>query len=459
MSVNVVRMPPAADGKKQGIDDYMAAGGQLKDLEALPFEGGWIPPRDWPTLATQAYQGLAGEVVEVITPNTESDPVAILALFLSAYGNLIGRGAHFRVEGDTHYCKVWPVITGESGKGRKGTAQGRVNRLLRQVDEQWFYNCQAQGLSSGEGLIYHVRDKKTKEKDDGEVVVVDEGVIDKRVLVTEPEFAGPLTVMQREGNTLSVILRMAWDEATLQTMTKNSPEKSTHSHITIAAHTNQEELIKHLTSTKLGGGVGNRFFFLLVRRSKELPFGGEDDVFSDDLLVRLREAVTFGRNAGHIPISEEKENGQSAADLWKAVYSDLSTPAPGLFGAVTGRAEAHVRRFATTYAALECSQEVKIRHLLAGLALWDYSKQSSYLIFKGRSGDEIADEILTALQQSGSDGMSRTAIYNLFNRNVRAGRIRVALLQLKRDGWARVEEIGTGKSGPDEERWFACVPS
>jgi hypothetical protein len=74
MSVNVVRMPPAADGKKQGIDDYMAAGGQLKDLEVLPFEGGWIPPRDWPTLATQAYQGLAGEVVEVITPTPRATP-------------------------------------------------------------------------------------------------------------------------------------------------------------------------------------------------------------------------------------------------------------------------------------------------------------------------------------------------------------------------------------------------
>jgi hypothetical protein len=459
MSVSIVRIPPGPGGKKQGIDDYLANGGKLDDLDVLPFEDGWLPPQDWPVLADEALQGIPGEVVRTISPNTESDPVAILALFLAAYGNLIGRGAHFKVEGDTHFCKVWPVLVGESGKGRKGTAQGRVNALLRLVDEHWHYNCQAQGLSSGEGLIYSVRDRRTKEGKDGETVVVDEGVLDKRLLVTEPEFAGPLTVMQREGNTLSVVLRMAWDDATLQTMTKNSPEKATGSHITIAAHTNTEELIKHLTSAKLGGGVGNRFFFLLVRRSKELPFGGEADVFSKDLLKRLREAVDFGRIHRDIPISRIPEPiGGSAADLWEAVYSDLSSPAPGLFGAITGRAEAYVRRFATIYAALDCSTLVKIQHLLAGLALWDYSKQSAHLIFKGRTGDDIADEILNALQSAGTEGMSRTEIYNHFGRNVRSGRIRAALLQLKQDGWAWVEMVATGRPGPNEERWFACVP-
>jgi hypothetical protein len=459
MPVNIVRIPPGPGGGKQGIDDYLARGGDLDDLEFLPFEGGWLPPKDWPTLAQEALQGIAGEVVRTIEPNTESDPVAILALFLAAYGNLIGRGAYFRVEGDVHYCKIWPVLVGESGKGRKGTAQGRVNALLKLVDEDWYYNHQSQGLSSGEGLIYSVRDRKTKEKDDGTLVVVDEGVIDKRIMVTEPEFAGPLTVMQREGNTLSVVLRMAWDDTTLQTMTKNSPEKSTGSHITIAAHTNSEELIKHLTSAKLGGGVGNRFFFLLVRRSQVLPFGGKQDVFEDDLLDRLREAINFGRVHREIPISfEPEEGGGSAADLWATIYEDLSTLGTGLFGAVTGRGEAYVRRFATVYAALERSPEVKIRHLLAGLALWDYSKESAYLLFKGRTGDEIADEILAALNQAGEEGMSRNELRDHFSRNVKAERIRAALAQLKSDGWARAEVIVTGRPGPNEERWFACVP-
>jgi hypothetical protein len=243
-------------------------------------------------------------------------------------------------------------------------------------------------------------------------------------------------------------------------MTKNEPARSTNSHITLVAHTNQDELLQHANASNLGGGIGNRFFFLLVKRSKELPFGGGRDEFSEELLSNLRLAVTFGREERDIPISEKPENGRgSAADLWRVIYSDLSSGSAGLFGAITGRAEAYVRRFATLYAALDRSPEVKISHLLAGLALWDYSKQSSYLIFRDRTGDEIADQILDALHSAGSEGLSRTEIYNLFNRNIRSARIRAALLQLKRDGWARVEESETGKPGPHEERWYAATPS
>jgi hypothetical protein len=49
MSVSIVRIPPASDGSKQGVDDYLAAGGDLDDLEVLPFEEGWIPPSAYPS--------------------------------------------------------------------------------------------------------------------------------------------------------------------------------------------------------------------------------------------------------------------------------------------------------------------------------------------------------------------------------------------------------------------------
>ena len=88
---------------------------------------------------------------------------------------------------------------------------------------------------------------------------------DKRLLVEEPEFASPLTVMQRDGNTLSMVLRSAWDARTLQTLTKTSGEKSTGSHITIVGHITKKELLKHLTEEKLGSGIANRFVFALVR--------------------------------------------------------------------------------------------------------------------------------------------------------------------------------------------------
>src|SRR5215208_4834557 len=131
MSVSIVRIPPAPDGSKQGVDDYLAAGGDLDDLEVLPFEEGWIPPRNWPTLAKDALQGLAGEVLNTIAPNTESDPVAILALFLAAYGNMIGRGAHFVVEGGSTLLQGLACDHGGVGQGPQGYRPGSDQRAAQ----------------------------------------------------------------------------------------------------------------------------------------------------------------------------------------------------------------------------------------------------------------------------------------------------------------------------------------
>jgi hypothetical protein len=80
--------------------------------------------------------------------------------------------------------------------------------------------------------------------------------------------------MKRDGNTLSMVARNAWDDKPLQSMTKNSPQKATRTHITIIGHVTKSELLKHLTEEKLGYGLANRFLFFLVRRVNILPLGG-----------------------------------------------------------------------------------------------------------------------------------------------------------------------------------------
>jgi hypothetical protein len=87
-------------------------------------------------LEEEAFHGLVGDIVRTMQPNTEADPAALLSMFVSGVGNAIGRGAHFKVEEDKHYCKVWPVIVGETAKARKGTAQNRINRLVERVDPE-----------------------------------------------------------------------------------------------------------------------------------------------------------------------------------------------------------------------------------------------------------------------------------------------------------------------------------
>ena len=100
------------------------------------------------------------------------------------------------------------------------------------------------GLSSGEGLIWAVRDAMTKGAE-----TIEAGVDDKRLFVQESEFPSVLKVMAREGNTLSPVIRLAWDTGNLRTLTKNSPAKATDAHISILGHTTQQELLRHLNDT------------------------------------------------------------------------------------------------------------------------------------------------------------------------------------------------------------------
>jgi hypothetical protein len=229
----------------------------------------------WPVLDEDAYHGLPGHIVRAIKPHTEADPVAVLVSLLSAFGNACGRGPYFRVGADRHHPKINAALVGETSKGRKGMSWGHARQLMNAADPRWTEERVANGLSSGEGLVYAVRDRVTGRDKNGEEVVLDSGVEDKRLLAVEGEFARVLKVMTREGNTLSAIARQAWDGGTLQVLTRNSPMKATDAHVSIIGHITKSELGRHLTETETANGFANRFVWLLVKRSKILPFGGE----------------------------------------------------------------------------------------------------------------------------------------------------------------------------------------
>ena len=81
--------------------------------------------------------------------------------------------------------------------------------------------------------------------------------------------------MKREGNTLSPVLCNAWHGKTPKTMVKHSPLRITNPHVCILGHITTGELVKHLTETAMANGLANSFVWMLVKRSKHLPFGGE----------------------------------------------------------------------------------------------------------------------------------------------------------------------------------------
>jgi hypothetical protein len=117
------------------------------------------------------------------------------------------------------------------------------------------------------GISQRIRDKpgRVEEYQD---VTFDQGEPDKRLLVTEPEFASALRVMGRDGNTLSAIIREAWDTGDLNILNKNSPVKATDARVSIIGHVTHEELRRYLDRTELANGFANRFLWICVKRSK-----------------------------------------------------------------------------------------------------------------------------------------------------------------------------------------------
>lgn len=114
------------------------------------------------TLEPEAFQGILGDIVGTIEPHTEADPAALLAQFLVALGNLIGFGPYVKADGGLHGTNLFAVLVGKSSKARKGTSWGWVHSIMKEVDEIWESKRIACGLSSGEGLIYAVRDPLEK---------------------------------------------------------------------------------------------------------------------------------------------------------------------------------------------------------------------------------------------------------------------------------------------------------
>ena len=249
---------------KGDVTDYFQNGGTVDELIGLiESADSWKPTENkitniqsddpnkdstlLPILSEKALYGLAGEIVRAIEPHTEADNAALLIQLLAGFGCLINKTAYFRAEADFHYTKINAVLVGTSSKGRKGTSFGQIRRLLCQADES-FQNCIQDGLSTGEGLIFHLRDAQTKKtpiRDKGRIIdyqdeIVDEGAKEKRAFVVEPEFARVLRAMAREGNTLSSVIRQAWDSDRLRVITKNAV-KASETQISVVGHITNDE--------------------------------------------------------------------------------------------------------------------------------------------------------------------------------------------------------------------------
>jgi hypothetical protein len=399
------------------------------------------PPPGWPAQpGPAAYHGLIGEIVKRLEPETEADPVAILTQLLVAFGTAVGRGAYFDIEATRHHSHEFLLLVGESSRARKGTAWDHVCRLICEADPTLSGRILT-GLSSGEGLVWAVRDPAGN----------DPGISDRRLLALEPEFVSVLKSAGREISTLSPTLRSAWDGRPLQLLTRTAPARANEAHISLIGHITQAELRHHLTQVELANGLANRFVLCACRRTRLLPEGGKRDPLHGTGLTRLLGgAIRHARTAGRLRLDEQ------ARELWRHAYTQLATARhAGIAGALLARAEAHVIRLALIYALADGERTINPEHLQAALALYDYAARSATWALQGATGDPLAEQIHTALQTH-PGGLTRSQISDALHHNRPADQIQRALDALQLAGRA-ARSTQSPTAGRPAERWTATT--
>ncbi len=386
-----------------------------------------------PTLDGAALHGPMGRIARTLADHSEGSLPAILATVATRSATDIADRAWLPVNAAGRLtARSFTVIVGNSGTARKGSAERDVRALwsiVRPDDDA------ITGLSSGEGLIASLAHRTAQSA--------------AWVRVVAEELARVLTVMGRDSNTLSAVLRELFDTGSAAVLTRAEPLKVTGAHLGILAHITAEELATKLRGVDAANGFANRFTWNLVARGKVLPEGGS---CGPATLHELATDWSRALDAAH-RIAGPLTRSPEAAAAWRQFYADHANrdDSGGMYSALTSRAEAHAAKLSLLYALMDGSSRIELDHHRAGLALWDHTDQSLRHLFPpDATGNPLANRILELVRGHGGN-VSWTAIYET-GHSLKAADVDAAVTTLVERKLVVVEEHPRGDGTPGRPR-------
>ncbi len=431
-----------------GMDPELHAAAMAERVDALRAPKVRTPI---PTFDLAHCYGPVGDFVRLWEPHTEAAPVALYSAILAMLGALIGRGPMWLFGSVEHHVRLFVLLIGPTGAGRKGTALAIARWLIKQIDADFEQTRRVSGLSSAEGLIAEIRDGTPDREVNGKVIPGDNGVDDKRLLVVEGEMGGPLEAMAREGNRLSAAVRDFWDGADAGTLTKHTPQRTTKPHVVIVGAITSGELKKLLSNTAVVNGLANRFFPIWSTRARLLAEDSHPDDYALAAIVRtISTNIDTARTVSTVGWTD------GAAARWHHEYSGLAiTDDPSdTVRALLERGAPYVRRVAMLLALLDGTGQVGVLHLEAALHLWEYAAGTWRTVYHdAASRSPLAEALLVALSDAGAAGLTRTAMREDVTgcKHVEARTIDAALDELAGSGLAIKSKEPT--DGRPRERW------
>jgi len=379
----------------------------------------------------EAYEGLAGDLIDAIVPYTDASKEGLLTVLLTEVGVLAGPRPSIYYGGVQH-ANLFTVLVGDTGRGRKGTALAMMQQAIAGV-EPVLLDISHGGVGSGEGLVMLMK-----------------GAIDAdpaglgRIFLREEEFARLLKAAGREGSTVSELLRQAYDGRALQRVTAASNVRVTDYHTGFHGHCTREDLTRFLDNVEVANGYANRFLYIPVQK-RDAEVLQEAWTLPSELKTKLADALVFASTmktntfiGANMPVEEEAI----------ALLDDEASRREAVLGVASmlaRRLHVHAARASIVYAVLDQSPRVTAAHVRRALAFTEYGWRGLIWAFGEATGDPDADLLLRHLRAAGRAGLSTRARARLFS-NV-PSRIQKATDPLIRLGLAELTSGPSGRTG------------
>ncbi|WP_327294468.1 DUF3987 domain-containing protein [Streptomyces sp. NBC_01197] len=313
---------------------------------------------------TEAFEAMCygpiGKAVKAVEPQTEADPIGVLASVLAMYSAALNGTVRLS---DGKPVAVWTVLAGRSSIGRKGTALKAARGILEPAIGGFLDSRTEGGISSGPSLTQKLYEKE-------EDTAGTEGGLDGRVLIIDEEWSENLKRVRR-CPTFSTKLRACWDGTTIRHTTKQEsmvverPVLGFHTHITPG------EWSKYVGAVDALGGSFNRLLPVVVERSKMLPWD-HTPVFPET--PELREAYDWARKTERT-MTLNKEAGKRWDEIRAAIEDRISSMSESLSCYVERSAE-QVLRVAAVLTAAQMKISINRKAVDAAWAFVQYSMRS-----------------------------------------------------------------------------------
>jgi hypothetical protein len=254
------------------------------------------------------------------------------------------------------------------------------------------------------------------------------------VLVEEEEMSRLLVSKNREGATLSHILRQAFDGGVLTSATSTRVLIAEKHHIALLGNATPQDIEQDIDAIDVKNGFANRMLWCAVTKRD----GHAVTIFDNSIPLSLRDTIRDAiRWAGalHTPLV-------GASMTLDPVARDLLLAAGERYGQGVGMAPFLARRLDTiasriaiVLAVLEQSRVITDVHATAALHVTDYAYASTRWLFRDTTGSEDGDLLLRYLKAEPSGFLDSTQIEALVGKRAKDKQRAIDALSLM--GYAR----------------------